>query len=271
MKRYLTAVAVACTAAALISFPAFAQTPEPAPAPTATPFQGFSGKGTLAAEAVFQGNTIKFGAEVALMNNRHRVRIDLLKLDFSGTDSNTSAMAAQFLPKGTITLVYDQSTSTTTIWSEQKHVYYQSKMKAMPKPKATPAPKATAAPGNAIDQLLHATKSATEYDSFNESIALVGHQAVNGHTSSLFHFTLQSQKHGAPKPNDVSGDLALADDLSGIPMRFWVNSKGEYEGSLKLDLLDASTTPPPASVFAVPKGYKRVANLLDVFGNMPAP
>jgi hypothetical protein len=265
--RVPLATAAVCIAALLVIVPGHAQTP-PASSPAAAPLQGFSAQGTLAVQAMVEGSAFNFAADVAVMNSKRRVRIDVLHLTMSGSDPNQNAVMAQFVPQGTVTLVYDQGSGTTTLWSEQKRVYYQTKMRAAPTPRATPTPKPTATASSPIDQLLRATKSITEYDVLTQTLTLVGHQPINGHTSSLFHFALQSQKHGG-KLQDVSGDLALADDLSGIPIRFWVTAKGDHEGSLKLDLVSASATLPDASVFVVPAGYKKVGDILQVFGSAP--
>ncbi len=63
--------------------------------------------------------------------------------------------------------------------------------------------------------------------------------------------------------------MAFADDLSGIPVRLWLTSKGEFIGVLKLDLLSASAEAPDASVFKVPAGYKKVEYLMELFGKFP--
>jgi len=127
--------------------------------------------------------------------------------------------------------VYDRNTKTTTVWSDQKREYYQSKN--APKHKATAAQKPQQPAVSPIDQILKATHSTTEYDTFSESLNLTGHQTINGHMSSVFHLTMQTQKHGGPL-RDLTGDMAFADDLSGIPVRFWVTMKGAVDGAVKL-------------------------------------
>jgi len=193
--RYSITAAVAFALSFLAIVPALAQTATPSATPT--PFQGFSARGTLAVETQVSGSPIKLGAEVAVMSSMQRVRIDVLRLDMSGNDASAGATTSQFLPQGTIALVYDQSSRTMTFWSEQRRVYYQTNMGIAPKPKASPAskpttaaqpkptttaaPKPTATPSSPIDQLLRATKSITEFDVLNQSLTLVGHQPLNGH------------------------------------------------------------------------------------------
>lgn len=271
MRLFVGAVALAAALLAPISTPAEAPTSakSPTPAPTSAPFQGFSARGTLVAAALVNGSTVKLGAEVAVASSRQRTRVDLIHLELSGNDASANAQFAQFLPHGTMTLVYDQRSQTTMIWSEQKHLYFQTKMSTAPKPKPTPAPKATVEPKSTtpppspLDQLLRASKAISEYEVLNQTLTLVGHQSINDHTSAVLHFTLQSQKHGG-KLQEVSGDLALADDLFGIPVRLWVTAKGEHEGSVKLDLVSASAASPDAGVFVVPAGYKRVTDFTQL-------
>ncbi len=262
MIRYSIGTALALAIALCAGSPAPAQTATPAPSPT--PFQGFTATGTLAVQAQVSGAPVNVDARVAVMTKAHRIRMDVLHLEMSAGDPSASAMSA-LLPRGTITMVYDQPSTTMTIWSEQKRVYYQMKLHSTSIRK--PAPNHTSS--SQIDQFLGATKTLTEYDVLSQTLTLVGHLPVNGHTASMMHFTIQSQKHGG-KLQDLSGDLAFADDLSGIPVRFWITAKGAFNGSTKLDLLSASTTPPNNSVFAVPAGYKKVDKILEVLSNMPA-
>lgn len=207
-------------------------------------------------------------AEIAVMTKSRRVRFDVLKFASTGTDKGTNDVVSHFLPTGAISIVFDQQTRVFTMWSEQKREYYQSKTASTPKPK--PAPKATPAPSieSPVDQVLKAMRAVTEYDSFTETLSLVGHQPVNGHTASVYHLTMQGQKHGG-KPYDFTSDMAFADDLSGIPVRMWFVSKGAYDGSMKLDLLSASTAVPDPNVFTVPGGYKKVTSLMELFSTAP--
>lgn len=242
-------------AGALVARPAAAQTATPAPVPT--PLAGFSARGTLAAEAIVSGNPATLSAEVAVMSAKGRVRLDLLHLD-SEKGSFVSVMIGSLNQNGGVTLVYDYASKKMTVWSVANRSYFQSKWQSLAPHRVAAQPAASP-----LDQILGFTKSGTEYDSLNQTIALVGHQPVNGHVSSVFHYTMQSQKHGG-KMQDLTGDFALADDLSGVPVRFWATMKGAQEGSVKLDLVSAQLTPPPASAFAVPPGYKRVSSIMQV-------
>ena len=205
-------------------------------------------------------------AELAVMAKAHRVRVDLLKFASTTPDKNTNDMISHFLPTGAIAVVYNQDTRAFVMWSDQKREYYQSHHMAMPA--ANHKPKAASAKASPLDQIMKTLLSITEYDSFNETLSLVGHQPINGHIASLYHMSLQSQKHGG-KPIDVTTDTAFADDLSGIPVRMWLTSKGEYDGAIKLDLLSATADVPTMTVFNVPAGYKKVSSMMEIFAKTP--
>ncbi len=265
MNRYSVVVTVLLSAACLGSSPVFAQT---APSPSPTPLAGFSARGTLslAINLPKVPSPLGVSAEIAVMAKAHRVRVDLLKFASTTTEKGAIDMVSQFLPTGGITVVYNQDTRTFALWSEQKRAYYQSQRAATSKAKQKP--KADSETSSPLNQIMKALRSVTEYDSFNETLSLVGHQPINGHTSSMYHMTLQSQKHGG-SPLDISTDMAFADDLSGIPVRLWLISKGEYEGALKIDLLLASADVPDITIFNVPPGYKKAASVMEIFGKAP--
>lgn len=262
----LSIATVVFAAALFLGIPALAQTSAPSPSPT--PLAGFSARGTLSVAVNLPGAPTPVGmsAEIAVMAKARRVRVDVLKFASTSADKGSSDMVSHFLPTGAISVVFNQDTRTLTLWSEQKREYYQSKTTpaAKTKPTATPAP-STQSP---VDQILKVMRSVTEYDSYTETLTLVGHQPVNGHTSSVFHLTIQSQKHGG-KLQNISSDMAFADDLSGIPVRMWLTSTGQYDGNVKLDLLSAAADVPDPSVFAIPAGYKKVASLMELFAKGP--
>lgn len=248
---------------AVFSAPVQAQTPAASPTPKPTPFSGFSAHGTIAAHAQIGGSPIAFGTEIAVASSERRVRIDLLRVSFSGDSPSMNAMIARSLPTSPVALVYDQAARTATVWSEATRTYYRT-IVHMPSGKHPSSPKETVT-DSPIDQFLRATKSLTEFDTLNQAVTLVGHQPVNGHLSTVLHVTLESQKHGG-KLQHIGADLALADDLSGFPIRLWMTGKGEFEGDLKIDLATASFARPDPSVFKVPSGYKRVDSFMLLFG-----
>jgi len=271
MNRFSALIALLLSFACLASAPVVAQ-PAPSPSPSSsvspTPLAGFSARGTLSLTVNLANMPFPMGvnAEVAVMAKARRVRVDLLKFASTGAEKGSSAMVSHFLPAGAITVVYNQDTRTFVLWSEQNREYYQSKRS--PTPKAKHPPKAAPAPEFPVNQIMKTLRSITEYDSFNETLSLVGHQLINGHTSSVYHMTLQSQRHGG-KPLDISTDTAFADDLSGIPVRLWLVSKGEYDGALKIDLLSASTDVPNRTVFNVPTGFKKASSIMEIFAKAP--
>lgn len=230
---------IACGAAALLLLGATPAKPAPMPA--------FSATGTMTAGGESAGKSGTFQTSVQVMHRTNLWRIDVFKV-------------AQLLPKGTITALIDQANGTFTVWTSSGNRFYRSKL-ALPHPKKTTKQSTPSSPWtNALNML----NSMTQYDVMNETFALVGHQQVNGRMASVFHITSQTQKHGG-KLQQATADLALADDLSGIPIHLSVTAKGDATGSLQLDLSAISTLAPDAKLFTVPRGYKKTAQLFDVF------
>lgn len=264
MKRYLPALLAACFL--LGAAPRPSPSSSPSPRPSATPITAFSGTGRLTAQAVATGKTIGAQADVAVWARPGFVRFDLQKLSLSSADPSSSALLTQLLPTGGVTAVFNQKTQMVTIWSSQTQSYYSTKLAfPHPKPAASPKPKAkaTPAPGSPVTSIFKALDSMTQYDVYSSSFELTGHQPVNGHMASLFHFVSKTQKHGA-KLETVNGDLALADDLSGIPLQLAVDASGSTNGNLKIDLLTFHTATPDMKLFAVPAGYKKAKSILEV-------
>lgn len=245
-----------------------AAAPTPTPTPARPTLTAFSSTGRLVAKATVSEKTVNIQADVATWRRGGLLRVDLQKLAVSAADPASNAMLSQMIPAGGITAVFDQRTQMLTLWSTQTRTYYRTKVnftapkpKATPKPKASPSPKAS--PASVLSRILDATNSMTQYDVYSETVELTGHQPVNGHMASVFHFSSKSQKHGG-KLQQASGDLALADDLSGIPVRFALEATGNVAGNVNIDLLSISTSTPDANLFVLPAGYKQVKNFLDV-------
>lgn len=234
---------------------------------TAPSLTNFSGTGTLSGQATVADKTAGFGADLAVWRRANLLRIDLRKLTTSSQDPTSNALLSQLLPTGGVTLVFDQRSGMMTLWSSATHTYYRTKMTyTMPKTKPTPKPKASAkpkTPGSALDMIMKAAQNMTQYDVYSQSFELTGHQPVNGHMASVFHFISRTQKH-ADKLQQLDGNLALADDLSGIPLQFVATATGKMNGNLHADLLTITTAAPDAQLFALPKGYKPVKSPLEV-------
>jgi hypothetical protein len=257
--RFVLAVLFSFLAAgvAIVSAPAQTMMPSPLPSPSSTPYQGFSAVGALSIASAVNGAPVTFSANVAVANNKRETRVDLLSINVTGNDPNSTVLKS-LLPQGAITFVIDQNKNLMTVWNAQKRVYYQSKMQ---KPMPSPSPSATSP--SKFDIFFDKASALASLDSFNESLVLVGHQPVNGHPAAMFHFILQSQKHNEDM-QEVDADIAFADDLGGIPLRLWATLKGAHPGDLKFDVASLTPAPPKASVFAIPVGYKKVSSILAV-------
>lgn len=262
-------------AASLLIAAAPSPSPTPSPVPSVTPatprpaLTAFSSTGRLVSKATLGEKTFNVDADVAAWRRGGSLRIDLQKLTISTADPASSAMISQLLPSGGITVLFDQRTQMLTLWSAQTRTYYRTKVNlTVPKPKATPKPKGSpspkASPPSPLSRILDVTNSMTQYDVYSETVELTGHHPVNGHMASVFHFSSKTQKHGGAMQQSA-GDLALADDLSGIPLHFSVEATGNVAGTLSIDLLSISTATPDAKLFALPAGYKQVKSFFDVF------
>lgn len=246
---------------------AAAPTPTPSPSPALT---AFSSTGRLVSKATIGERTVNIEADVAAWRRAGFLRIDLQKLNVSAEDPSSSAILSQLVPSGGITVLFDQRTQMLTLWSAQTRTYYRTKVSftgPKPKPKPTPKSKASpnpkASPPSLLSRILEAANSMTQYDVYRQTFELAGHQPVNGHMASVFHFTSKTQKHGG-KLQQATGDLALADDLSGIPVRFALEATGNVAGNVNIDLLSISTSTPDAKLFALPAGYKQVKTFFEV-------
>lgn len=269
LRTFARCFSVAVATAALLG-----ATPPPSPAPAATrtpvTLTNFASTGTLSGQATITDKTVGFEADLAVWRRSNRLRIDLRKLAASSQDPTSNALLSQLVPAGGITVLFDQRSSTITLWSSATHTYYRTKTTfTMPKTKPTPKPKPSAKPkarGSVLDMIMKAAQSMTEYDVYSQTFELSGHQPVNGHMASVFHFTSHTQKHG-DNLQQIDGTLALADDLSGIPLQFVVTAMGKMTGNLRADLLTVTTTAPDAQLFALPNGYKPVKSPLEVLHN----
>lgn len=262
MVRYFSVFIAACFL--------LGASPSPSPSPTASPrppITAFSGTGRMTAQAEFSGKNVGVQADVAVWARSGLVRLDMQKLSLSSQDPAQNALLTQLLPTGGVTAVFNQKTQMVTVWSSQSRSYYTTKL-SFPHPKATATPKpqkpkATPSPKPPMVSIMNALDSMTQYDVYSETFELTGHQPVNNHLASVFHFLSKTQKHGG-KLETVDGTLALADDLSGVPLQLVVQATGNVNGNAHLDLLSFSTVTPDAMLFRVPAGYTKAKSILDV-------
>jgi hypothetical protein len=237
------------TAASLL---AIAATPSPpaTPMPMATPSQlsSFSAAGWLSLKAAARE---KVASLQAVIRFAHRGRLTRIELgDVSATANSGKGNVVMPFPAGTITAVIDRTKELFIAWSSRRLLYYQSKLTA-----------ATLGSMSALNKL----SAFTKYQLLTFSLNLTGHQPVDGRMASVFEFDAKVQKQGG-KVQSAVGHVALADDLSGLPIHTDV-TMGAGEPStvtMQMDLTSISTNTPPASEFATPRGYKKVKNFVEL-------
>ena len=226
---------------------------------------GFTAHGTVVAQVAFSGTRVTLGGDIAMMSRGQRLRFDLLRLTVPGTDPTMSALLSQFLPQGGITAVIDQTTGSTTVWSDARRKYYVfagSKSDAAP---AAPAA-SNAVPGatGSIVQMLEQGRAIRGYTSFAESVTMTGRSTVNGHPATNLHITYRAQKRGGSL-TDAVGDLSLAEDAEYLPVRIMATVKpANY--SARFEFTSLAPQAPDASVFNTPSGYAQASDPSEVFG-----
>lgn len=225
---------------------------------------GFTAHGTVVAQVTFSGTRVTLGGDIAMMSRGQQLRFDLLRLTVPGTDPTMSAVLSQFLPQGGITAVIDQTTGSTTVWSDARRKYY---VFAGNKANAVPAPAASSAvPGatGSIVQMLEQGRAIRGYSSFAESVTMTGRSTVNGHPATNLHITYRAQKRGGSL-TDAVGDLSLAEDAEYLPVRIAATVKpANY--SARFEFTTLTPTAPDAAVFVTPSGYAQAADPSEVFG-----
>lgn len=231
-----------------------------AAAPAAKPMPPFSATGSLRADVQASAKSGTFETDIRVLHAGSRTRADLLKIVLSTSDPNGNAMLAQMVPKGVLSIVVNQSTNAYAVWSSRHSLYFHGTFAL---PHAAPKNKTSKRAASPWTNVLKGLNALTQYDVLNNTFSLAGHQAVNGRPASLFRFTSQTQKHGG-KLEDVTGELALADDLSGIPIHFKADATGPIAGGVQIDLASIVTGTPNPALLAPPRGYKRTKNFMEI-------
>ncbi len=99
------------------------------------------------------------------------------------------------------------------------------------------------------------------------TIQLAGHAMVNGHPTTNLDVQMRRQLPGQPLEN-YHAQVALADDLGDFPLQIAFQSipaaRGDFGGTMKLDLTTVQRDLPDDDVFAPPQGYTRVSSLSGV-------
>jgi len=261
------ALALASIAVAFACAPARAQN---APQPEV----GYVGTGDAQIQSMLAGAPLSFAANVAFEERGSRVRLDILSADLQGKTSGISGMmATQLFPAGGFTVVFDRSNSTYTVWSAARHAYFiGGGPSATPAPTPTPAPVPSATPRGDLFGLFGPLRSLKDDQSLSLSVALTGHATLFGHPVSNVHYAFLRTTF-AGDTIDVHGDLAVAEDLNGVPLQFtaFAAAKNIPQSSLRVELPQLAKRLPPEADFAPPAGYARVTSIGDAIGGKITP
>jgi hypothetical protein len=237
-----------CLLGALASAP-----PPPRPLPTENPLTSFSAVGSLSARAANLKKVAMVQAEIRFAHRNALTRIDLLDLSLTANNGSGNTVVIP-VPAGTISAVFDLANRVVVVWSSRRPLYYRTKFTF-----------SRFGGASAINRL----SALTKYDVLSFSFYLVDHELIDGHEASFFTFDAKTQHHGG-KVQQLTGHVALADDLAGLPIHadLTLGSGTPSTVTLRMDLSSISTGAPLMSQFAAPKGYKRTAKLAEVLAAM---
>ena len=225
---------------------------------------GFSAQGTVAGQMLIGGMNLNLGADIALLGRGQQFRVDVSHLAVPGSGATVNALLQQFLPQGSFTVVLDRAAKTTTLWSTEKRMYY------VMSPGSTTTSDAARVPPNPANagSLLGMLKSIKDYSVYELSARLGPKGNVNGHPVTTLQYSIRMQKRGGPL-STMSGDVALADDEQGLPVRATAALQGRnIKGSVRLDFRTLSATAPDPSSFTVPAGFTQTNDPSQIFGNL---
>jgi hypothetical protein len=259
------AFGIAFVAASLAGIPAGAQNPP-------QPEVGYVGPGDAQIQSMLAGAPLTLAANVAFEERGTRVRLDILSVGLQGNTSGlTGMMATQLFPAGGFTIVYNRSDSTYTVWSAARHAYFIGGG-PNPTPTPTPAPSPSATPRGDLFGLFGPLRSLKDDRTLSLTVALTGHSTLFGHPVSNVHYAfLRTTLTGDTM--DVHGDLAVAEDLNGVPLQLTASAvaKGIPQSSLRIELPQLEKRIPSESDFEPPLGYARVTNIGDAIGGKITP
>ncbi|MDQ6826446.1 MAG: hypothetical protein M3Z14_04500 [Candidatus Eremiobacteraeota bacterium] len=229
---------------------------------------GFSAKGTVVAQASFSGQRFNLGMDIGVMQRGNLYRIDIDRIALPGADPAVSALAAQFLPQGSFSALYDYSSRRMTVWSNANKTYTVRESKAGAA--ATPQ-NATTAGGPDIFKALTFGKDVQKYKVYELSTRLTGPSQANGHRTHAVALAFRMQPNSG-QAVEASGTLNFADDLDGFLTRASFAFRQPQQGSLQVDLTSVTRSAPAETLFAIPDGYRKVDDLSGVLGkNIPFP
>ncbi len=227
--------------------------------------QGFTAHGNIVAQVVFSGTKINLGGDINMETRGQQLRFDILRLSVPGTEATLNALLSQFLPQGGISGVMDQSSGSTTVWSDARRKYYVFAGNKSAAPAAAAATSAVPGAAGSIMSILESGRFIRGYTQFSEAINITGRSTVNGHPATNLHVALKSQKAGG-KLTDLVGDLSLAEDAQYLPVRIAATDRAS-KMSANINFTSLNATAPDPSVFNVPAGYAQASDPSEVFGS----
>ena len=230
---------------------------------------GFSAKGSAVAQLLISGMGLNMGADISLFSRGQQFRVDVSHLSAPRTNQLINALVQQFMPQGSFTVVLDRAAKTATLWSADKHLYYVNSMSTTAGTSSTQTP-ASLATGvlfdSQIGMVMQILKSVKDYSIYEMSARLSGRGTANGHPVTIVQYTIRTQKRGGPL-SAMSGDVDLADDEQGLPVRLTSAMQGKnIKGSFRLDFRQLSAAAPDPSSFAVPAGYTQTNDPAQILG-----
>jgi hypothetical protein len=238
------------------------------------PDVGYVGTGDAQIQSTLAGAPLTLAANVAFEERGSRVRLDILSVGLQGNTSGiTGMMATQLFPAGGFTVVFNRGDSTYAVWSAARHAYYiGGGANPAPTPTPTPAPSPSASPRGDLFGLFGPLRSLKDDQTLSLTVALTGHATLFGHPVSNVHYAFVRTTL-AGDTTDVHGDLAVAEDLNGVPLQLTASAvaKGIPQSSLRIELPQLEKRLPPETDFLPPPGYTRVTNIGDAIGGKITP
>jgi hypothetical protein len=236
--------------AAIVAFPAAVWAATPTPAPTPAGFRAHA----HATVTVNSPNGIVTANVAAVMEQR----ASLTRVDILSVKSDTMP-----LPPIAFSVVADQTARTITIWNDVSKRYYVQVIAApIPAPSATPKPASSTPFISPFAGL----------DIFSMSFKLTGHTVTNGVATTGLAADLLFAKKGETATTHVAADAQIVDDFAFVPMTFNLSVEpagGTSSFAMQFAVDDLLRGAPPPSTFAVPTGYTKARNVLEVIMSRP--
>lgn len=240
---------------------------------TPPPESGYVGTGDATVQTAIAGIPLSFGANVAFEERGSRVRLDVLSLTLPNASAGaTGAIATQLFPAGGFTVVFDRDAGTYTVWSAARHAYFTSGGKKAGAVTPVPAPSAVPTGGDVFG-MFGPLRSLKDDRTLSASIALTGHSTLFGHPVTNLHYAFEKSPLAGNDTIDVHGDMAVAEDVNGVPLQFtaYLIAKNIPVSSLRFELPQLAKRLPSNADFATPPGYARANGIGDAIGGKITP